>query len=164
VFSLLDAALLTVKGQHIQPLLRQPGFQQLRPAQVQQMLRKALTHDDINAVEKTHGRLCGGDMRPIDAAVGMLCESRHVLQVLSQQQLKQFELDDLLCEAYYSLYDAKVLAQQDGEVDEEGFAAGCVNAAGSCVLARAANVSRLFGLVRLGGATLKGADLRNAWV
>lgn len=39
-----------------------------------------------------------------------------------------------------------------------------MDAAGRYEPESAANVSRLFGLLRLGGATLKGAELSSAWL
>jgi hypothetical protein len=108
-------------------------------------------------------------LQPIDTAVGVLCDARHVQQVLTKPKLQQDDLDALLGEMHYTLSEAKLLAWDDvcyvfGEADDQGFAAGCVNAEGSCLLEGAGNVSRLFGLLRLGGATLKGAELESAWV
>lgn len=172
VFSLIESALLSSKGRHIRPLLLLPGFQQLPPAQVQQLLLKALQQGGaesslhfpyIDRVLWMHDR----DVQQVNTAVGLLCDSRHVQRVLTQPQMKQAGLDSLLFEAYCCLDDTLTLARHNGhwQADTEArVAAGCVDAAGRYEPESAANVSRLFGLLRLGGATLKGAELSSAWL
>lgn len=114
VFSLIESALLS--SRHIRPLLLLPGFQQLPPAQVQQLLLKALQQGGaesslhfpyIDRVLWMHDR----DVQQVNTAVGLLCDSRHVQRVLTQPQMKQAGLDSLLFEAYCCLDDTLSKAQ-----------------------------------------------------